>query len=68
MALNPPDTPAKAAAKPADKKEMPMKARGATKKMASGGLAAGHKTADGVAKQGKTIGTMIKMKSGGKTC
>jgi hypothetical protein len=40
---------------------------GGIKKMA-GGLAAGHKSADGVAKQGKTMGTMINMKSGGKTC
>jgi hypothetical protein len=45
-----------------------MKHGGMAKKMASGGLAAGHKSADGVAKQGKTMGTMIKMKSGGKTC
>jgi len=35
------------------------------KKMASGGLAAGHKSADGVAKKGKTKGTMIKMRKGG---
>jgi hypothetical protein len=33
-----------------------------------GGLAAGHKTANGVAKKGLTKGTMIKMKSGGKAC
>ena len=33
-----------------------------------GGLAAGHKSANGVAKKGLTKGTMIKMKSGGKTC
>jgi hypothetical protein len=45
-----------------------MKKGGMAKKMASGGLAAGHKSADGVAKQGKTMGTMINMKSGGKTC
>jgi hypothetical protein len=31
-----------------------------------GGLAAGHKSADGCATKGKTKGTMIKMKSGGK--
>ena len=39
--------------------------KGAMKK---GGLAAGHKAADGVASKGKTKGTMIKMKSGGKAC
>jgi hypothetical protein len=31
-----------------------------------GGLAAGHKSANGIAKKGLTKGTMIKMKSGGK--
>jgi hypothetical protein len=39
--------------------------KGAMKK---GGLAAGHKAADGVATKGKTKGMMVKMKSGGKTC
>jgi hypothetical protein len=32
---------------------------GATKKMASGGLAAGHKSADGIASKGKTKGKMM---------
>ena len=41
---------------------MPMK------KMASGGLAAGHKSADGIASKGKTKGKMIKMNMGGKAC
>ena len=45
-----------------------MKNGGMAKKMASGGLAAGHKAADGVAKKGKTKGMMVKMKSGGKAC
>ena len=36
-----------------------------TKKMASGGLAAGHKQADGVATKGKTRGMEVKMKKGG---
>ena len=36
-----------------------------TKKMASGGLSAGHKAADGIAKKGKTKGAMVKMKKGG---
>ena len=38
---------------------------GGMKKMA-GGLAAGHKTADGVAKKGKTKGKAVKMSMGGK--
>ena len=44
------------------------------KKMKSGGLAAGHKQADGVAKKGKTKAMRPKMmgggmyKKGGKTC
>jgi hypothetical protein len=33
--------------------------------MKAGGLAMGHKTADGVAKKGKTKGAMVKMASGG---
>jgi hypothetical protein len=36
------------------------------KKMASGGLAAGHKAADGIAKKGKTRGMQVKMAMGGK--
>lgn len=36
------------------------------KKMASGGLAAGHKTADGCATKGKTKGKEVKMNRGGK--
>jgi len=39
----------------------------AMKKMAGGGLAAGHKSADGVATKGKTKAMMPKMSSGGKT-
>jgi hypothetical protein len=34
-------------------------------KMAGGGLAAGHKTADGIAKKGKTKAKQITMKKGG---
>ena len=37
------------------------------KKMASGGLAAGHKSADGIAKKGKTRAMQVKMAGGGKT-
>ncbi len=34
-------------------------------KMASGGLAAGHKSADGIAKKGKTKAKHVAMKKGG---
>ena len=43
-----------------------MKHGGKVKKMAGGGLAGGHKQADGVAKKGKTKGTAVKMAYGGK--
>ena len=43
-----------------------MKKGGDVKKMASGGLAAGHKSADGIASKGKTKGTKVTMKIGGK--
>ena len=43
-----------------DKSQMGMK-KGGMKKMAGGGLAAGHKSADGVASKGKTKGKNIKM-------
>jgi hypothetical protein len=39
---------------------------GGMKKMAGGGLAAGHKQADGIAKKGKTKGKAVKMRMGGK--
>lgn len=38
------------------------------KKMASGGLAAGHKSADGIANKGKTKARQVTMKHGGKVC
>jgi hypothetical protein len=53
--------------------EAGMKHGGKVKKMASGGLAAGHKAADGVAKKGKTKAMQVKMagstgmKKGGMT-
>ena len=37
-------------------------------KMAAGGLAAGHKSADGIAKKGKTKAKHVAMRMGGKTC
>ena len=40
--------------------------KGKVKKMASGGLAGGHKSADGIARKGKTKGKEIKMAGGGK--
>ena len=49
----------------ADKAEMPMK-KGGMKKMSNGGSASSR--ADGVATKGKTKGTMIAMKYGGKAC
>ena len=42
-----------------------MKRGGSVKKMAGGGLAAGHKQADGIAMKGKTKGKQIAMKKGG---
>jgi hypothetical protein len=47
--------------------EAGMKKGGKVKKMASGGLAAGHKSADGVAIKGKTKGKEVVMKKGGMT-
>jgi hypothetical protein len=48
-----------------DKKQMGMKKGGMTK-MAGGGLAGGHKSADGIASKGKTKGMNVAMKRGGK--
>jgi hypothetical protein len=50
-----------------DKKQMGMKKGGMTK-MAGGGLAGGHKSADGIASKGKTKGMNVAMKRGGKIC
>jgi len=47
--------------------EAGMKHGGKVKKMASGGLAAGHKAADGIAKKGKTEAKKVVMKKGGMT-
>jgi hypothetical protein len=44
-----------------------MKHGGKVKKMAGGDLAAGHKSADGIAKKGKTDTKQIVMKKGGMT-
>ena len=45
--------------------EAGMKYGGKVKKMAAGGLAAGHKQADGVAVKGKTKGKQVAMRKGG---
>ena len=47
-------------------KDSAMKHGGKVKKMAGGGLTAGHKSADGIAKKGKTKGREVKMAYGGK--
>jgi hypothetical protein len=60
-----------------EKKEAGMEAGGVSKKMPTpkqmgslgmkaGGLAGGHKSADGIAKKGKTKGKAVKMAYGGK--
>ena len=48
------------------KQGKPMGAMKPAKKMAAGGLSAGHKSADGVAKKGKTQAAQVKMACGGK--
>ena len=53
--------------KPTMKKGMDM-AKNGMKKMAGGGLAAGHKSADGVVSKGKTKARQIKMNKGGMPC
>jgi len=45
----------------------PMPLPRVRKMMAAGGLAAGHKSADGVARKGKTKAEQVKMAGGGKT-
>ena len=47
---------------------MGMKKGGMAKKMAGGGLAGGHKSADGIASKGKTKTKQIKMNKGGMAC
>jgi hypothetical protein len=48
-----------------DKKQMMGMKKGGMTKMAGGGLAGGHKNADGIASKGKTKGKNIVMKKGG---
>jgi hypothetical protein len=56
----------RAAAAPAA--PMGMMKKGGMAKMATGGLAGGHKSADGVASKGKTKAMQVKMKKGGMAC
>ena len=58
----------KGAAAPARPAMPPAAPAGGMGMMKKGGLAAGHKAADGVAKKGKTKGMMVKMNKGGKAC
>ena len=57
-----------------EKEEYGLKYGGKVKKMATGGLSAGHKQADGVARKGKTRAMQVKMagakgmRKGGKAC
>ena len=46
--------------------KLALKKGGMAKKMAGGGLAAGHKSANGVAKKGLTKARQVKMCGGGK--
>ena len=48
--------------------EAGMKKGGKAKAYASGGLAAGHKSADGIAKKGKTRAMQVRMAGGGRAC
>ena len=45
--------------------KLALKKGGMAKKMAGGGLAAGHKSANGVVKKGLTKGKEVRMKKGG---
>ena len=51
-----------------DKKEMMGMKKGGMKKMAAGGLFAGHKSADGIVSKGKTKAKQVRMSMGGKAC
>jgi len=57
---------AKTEVKMHEKKMHGMRKGGTAKKMASGGLSAGHKSADGIATKGKTKAKQVKMAYGGK--
>ena len=62
-----PKTPTPASMKKGGMAKAGMKRGGKVKKMAGGGLAPGHKSADGVAKKGKTDTKTVVMKKGGMT-
>jgi hypothetical protein len=61
-----PAAPRSAMAPAAPAGGMGMMKKGGMAKMAGGGLAGGHKSADGIASKGKTKGKDIVMKRGGK--
>ena len=61
-----PAAPRSAMAPAAPAGGMGMMKKGGMAKMAGGGLAGGHKSADGIASKGKTKGKEIAMKRGGK--
>ena len=63
-----PAAPRSAMAPAAPAGGMGMMKKGGMAKMAGGGLAGGHKSADGIASKGKTKGKEIKMKKGGMAC
>jgi hypothetical protein len=60
-----PDALAKHAAKPASKAHKGLKSGGMT---SMGAVKTAAPSKDGIASKGKTKGTMVKMKSGGRTC
>jgi hypothetical protein len=62
------DMETKGKGKEGSKKEEAFDKSQMAKKMASGGLSSGHKSADGIASKGKTKGKNIAMKRGGMAC
>ena len=63
-----PAAPRSAMAPAAPAGGMGMMKKGGMAKMAGGGLAGGHKSADGIASKGKTKAMQVKMKKGGMAC
>jgi hypothetical protein len=63
-----PAAPRAAVAPAAPAGGMGMMKKGGMAKMATGGLAGGHKSADGVASKGKTKARQVKMNKGGMAC
>ena len=63
-----PAAPRSAMAPAAPAGGMGMMKKGGMAKMATGGLAGGHKSADGIASKGKTKARQVKMNKGGMAC